>query len=231
MVATCPEDLKKPSGQTISDGDRQSAVPEEQRVREQVRAIIKMLDILKIPMEERNAAARELIVALEQCEDVTRYGHINANFRSFERIVLLCKELLQEFRRLNGSGKRFLADDYYDEELFKFFPSAIQKLEARARLLKPRKRPAHRPDRSIKNPVAQVFVFELYRVVGKFGGKLTLGMHIKAHKPNGSLPAVLAVLHDLLPTIVPRNIPYQTLRRMRRHAIDELSRPFSTGPS
>jgi hypothetical protein len=218
------EDLKNPSGQTISDGDRQSVVLEEQRVREQVRAIIKMLDILKIPTQERNAAARELIVALEKSEDVARYGHINANFKSFERIVLLCRKLLQEFRRLNGSGRRFLGDDWYDDESFNFFPSAIQKLAAKARLLKPGKRPARRPDRSIKNPVAQEFVVELYRIVGKFGGKLTLGMHISAHKPNGTLPAVLAVLHDLLPTIVPRNIPYQTLRRMRRHAIDELKR-------
>jgi hypothetical protein len=229
MVATRPEDLKNPSGKTISDGDRQSVLSEEQRVREQVQAIIKMLDILKIPTQERDAAADELMVALQECEDVAKYGRINANFRSFERIVLLCKKLLDEFRRLNGSGRRFLGD--YDDESFKLFPSAIQKLAARAGLLRPGKRAAHRPDRSIKNPVAQIFVFELYRVVGKFGGKLTLGMHISARKPNGSLPAALAVLHNLLPTIVPRNIPYQTLRRMRRHAIEELRRlSSSAGP-
>lgn len=223
MVATKPEDLKNASsGETISNGDRSLVSPQEQLLRFQVRATLIILDILKIPTEEREVAAHELLDALDQCADVAKYGKINANFESFERIVLLSKQLLTEFRRLNGSGKRLLGNDYYKDNAFEIFPSTIQTLAARARLLRPGTRPAHRPNHSVKNPVVQDFVIELHKIVDKRGGKLTLGMNISSHKPNGTLPAVLAVLHEVLPKIFPPNMPYQTLRRMRRYAIEQL---------
>jgi hypothetical protein len=231
MVATVLENLKKASkSKTKSDGDRRSVLHREQLVQDQVRGTLRIVDILKIPTEERSAAADEILAAIDQCADKASDGRIGANIKSFERIGLLCKQLLEEFRRLNGSGRRFLGDDSYDDQSFEFFPSAIQKLAARATLIKPARRPAHRPNRSIKNPLVQTLVFELYRVVGKRGGKLTLGMHISAHKANGTLPAVLAVLHHLLPALVSPNIPYQTLRRMRQHALDQLYGSPQSGP-
>jgi hypothetical protein len=229
-MPTLPEILKNASNiETASVEDRRSATTQEQALRDQIRATFYIVDILEIPAAENDAARKELLEAIRQCADLFMYGPFTANLKSFTRIKSLCKDLLEEFRRLNGSGRRFLGDDYYDDESFEFFRNAIWKLGARANLFKLGRRPANRPNGSIKNPIVQSIIFEMYRIVQKHGGKLTLGMNINTHKPNGSLPAVLAVLHVLWPDTIPRKFPYQTLRRMRRHAVDEFSRLSAQG--
>ena len=204
-------------------GVQHSVLPQERHPRSLQSATLEIVEILKIPTQQKSTAARELLLAVNECVDMAVSGRIEANINSFERIGSLSKQLLKEFSRLNRSGKRFLGDSPYDDEPFEFFPRTIQKLAARAIYIKRARRPAHRPNRSIKNPLVQNLVFELYNLVRKRGGKLTLGMHISAHKPNGSLPAALASLHEALPATVPLKISYQTLRRMRMHAIDQLS--------
>jgi hypothetical protein len=140
------------------------------------------------------------------------------------RIASLSDKMSKEFRRLNASGKRYL--QYRVDRArrrfgtYRDFLSTLERLR-RTLGVKRKKRSAHRPRGSVKRRLVSTLVVELHLIARRHGGELTLGMNISANKPNGTLPAILKVFHEMLPAIVPLNIPYHTLQRMRRGAIEE----------
>lgn len=82
---------------------------------------------------------------------------------------------------------------------------------------KPKKAVTHRPPGSIKNPVLRRLVLDLYRILEEAGGELTLRKDADG-EIRGTLPAVLEILRPLLPNVIPVQLPYETLRDLRKQA-------------
>jgi hypothetical protein len=162
-------------------------------------------------------ARRELSRVVMKYKARKRDGQWKDNLSSFARIAVLCDDLLKELRALNPAGKRFLGEARRLESI-----KIITRL-ARRTPVKRRKRPNNRPRGSVAYPLLQSLLVDLERVVQKHGGALTLTKNIKAGKPTGSLPDTLSVFRELLPSVVPLTISFNTLYGMRRRARKKVS--------
>jgi hypothetical protein len=186
--------------------------------------LLEVARLMRISTESRRAT-EELFYVSKRCEAEYYEEKVRENRKVFERIALLCDELSKEFHRLNPSGK--VVQNWIDgarrrSGTYRDVLTVIDHLRNMP-AVKPKKRSAHRPRRSIKHRLVQILIVELQVIARRHGGKLTLGMNMQLRRPNGTLPAILDLFHQILPEIVPLNIPYQTLQRMRRVAVEGLA--------
>ena len=179
---------------------------------------------MRISADNKTTAAAECLRAIKDRAASHRNGRTSDNRQNIKRIASLSDKLANELREINRSATlilRYRVESSlrrigaYDDLL-----CGLEELGKMARF-KPRKRARHRPrgTTKVENREVQDLILALHRIARKYGGKLTLGMNISARKPSGTLPAILGVLQEVLPSIIPTSIPYQTLRRMRQHAI------------
>jgi hypothetical protein len=86
-------------------------------------------------------------------------------------------------------------------------------------LSRPRlKKPAQRPPGTFQNPALRSLIFDLYVAIVKIGhGRLTLSQDLD-WSARGTLPQTLEILRPWLPGVVPRRLPYSTLRRILHSA-------------
>jgi hypothetical protein len=188
--------------------------------------LLEVAQLMRIPAENRRAT-KELLYVSKRCEEDYYEEKVRENREVFKRIALLCEELWKEFHRLNPSGKGYLQywiDGARRRSGYRDVLSVLDHLR-KMPAVKRKKRSAHRPRGSVKHRLVQILIVELHIIAMKHGGKLTLGMNPSANKPNGTLPAILGLFHEMLPAIVPLNIPYHTLQRMRAVAVEILARP------
>ena len=91
--------------------------------------------------------------------------------------------------------------------------------------LKPKNRVANRPRGSRQRPVLRRLILNLYiSIVERAQGKLTL--YGGSGKAKGTLPGVLEILRPYLPEVIPAKLPYETLRDIRKSALEaQRSRP------
>jgi hypothetical protein len=95
--------------------------------------------------------------------------------------------------------------------------------------LPPKNRVSNRPRGSSQNPVLRRLILNLYIfIVERARGKLTLSGG--SGKAKGTLPRVLEVLRPYLPDVIPVELPYETLRDIRKSALEaQRSRPTGGG--
>jgi hypothetical protein len=190
-------------------------------------ALDKIIDLMRVSEKEKSKAIVGLLVAAEQISYRERVGNIADNEACFKRIAALTRRLLPELKRVNESGRMFLDKKGQSlnsdvQFLFEQYISATRTLLEQTSHIEKQKRAAHRPRGSGKHGEVNNLIFALHRIAHEVEGRLTLGMHIKIHKPNGTLPAILKIFHQYFPDRVPENIPYRSLHRMRHAAANRL---------
>jgi hypothetical protein len=85
--------------------------------------------------------------------------------------------------------------------------------------LRPKNRVSNRPRGSRQKPVLRRLILNLYiSIVERAQGKLTL--YGGSGKAKGTLPAVLEILRPYLPEVIPAKLPYETLRDIRKSALE-----------
>jgi hypothetical protein len=155
------------------------------------------------------------------------------------RNLKLRKEMRTPFRRISKLRSQLLKElDELDDEVFQ--ASGVERvsivglitalLDVPLRYLatsQPKNRVSNRPRGSMKNPILRRLILNLYiSIVERARGKLTL--FVGSRKAKGTLPAVLEVLRPYLPNVIPVELPYETLRDIRKSALEaQRSRPGS----
>jgi hypothetical protein len=194
--------------------------------------IFEIIDLMRIPSNKRADAALGMLSFGDWIFSHREGGgSLIDNIKHFDRIASLCDRLLKELDIINAAGRTFLefrcaangADNIFSLRQYR---AATQSLMRNVTFVK-RKRAAHRPKGAVKNPELKALVLELYRLAKKYDGRLTLGLDMRTHKSNGSLPKILRIIHQHFPKIIPTEVPYHTLHRMRCAAIDHLAREAS----
>lgn len=80
------------------------------------------------------------------------------------------------------------------------------------------KKPPQRPLGTFQNPALRSLIFDLHAAIVKIGrGRLTLSQDLD-WSARGTLPQTLEILRPWLPGVVPRRLPYSTLRRILHSA-------------
>jgi len=163
-------------------------------------AIQKLLDLMRIPAENRAAVSSDLSFLIRRLEVWNRRRPIWERKRH-QRILRLRDNLLKELDALPPS--------YY---MFRIPHS--EEVRSLMKTWKIGKRPAHRPRGS--NWRLSSLISVLYRMQKEYGGRLlTLTRKIPSGEASGSLPTALEIFHGLVPSIIPARPSYSTLNRMR----------------
>jgi hypothetical protein len=188
-------------------------------------AIHQLLDLMRIPGENRTAAASELLQLIRRYQRLSEYDPVRQKKRS-QRVSKLLDTLRRE---LKGQPPIELLEPELKrcEHVWTLPPSKhSDALSRRWATIMPStriKRPSNRPPGSIENIRLHWLMVDLYEMQKCHGGKLlTLTNNQVLDTITGTLPAALKILHRFVPSIVPSSIPYQTLYRYRRMSLDEL---------
>lgn len=73
--------------------------------------------------------------------------------------------------------------------------------------------PFARPLGRLRTDALRYLVYGLHISIVVWGGKLTLSKRVSDGQLSGTLPAILSVLRDYIPQVIPRKLAYSTLQR------------------
>jgi hypothetical protein len=205
----------------MATGAREWIGPDQQR------ALTEIFHLTSVPTDR---ISDELSFEVSQAVERALFEHRIHNLKRR-------KEMRAPFRRISHLTSQLLkALDELDDEVFQ--ASRVERvsvvglltalLDVPLRYLatsQPKNRVSNRPRGSRKNPILRRLILNLYMsIVGGAQGKLTLyggGGEIR-----GTLPAVLEILRPYLPDVIPAKLPYETLRDIRKSALEaQRSRP------
>jgi hypothetical protein len=163
----------------------------------------KLVDLMRIPTENRSAAASELLRLIRRSEALGQYGPSWDDKRRTGRVAKRIHNLLKQ---LDGRPP-----------VSEFLHPRCEVISNFATIWCIPKLPAFRDYRLF------ALITALYKVQKLQGGKwLTLTKNIESREASGSLPAALKIFHGFIPSIVKSRIPYSTLYRMRSASFDRL---------
>jgi hypothetical protein len=173
-------------------------------------AIQRLVDHMRIPVENRPAATSDLLELIERYEERSQFGTTRDAEERFRRISTLCEKILEEF-----DGFPPIYKFIYDDAIWE-----LARLASRARA----KLSPHRP-RGFTNFRLSDLITALYKLQKEHGGRppLPVTNNITLGEASGPLPEVFKILHGFVPTIAPLRSTYATLYRMRRRALDRIT--------
>jgi hypothetical protein len=199
------------------------ATSELKSPQEDLPSISQAVAVLKIPMGNRETAILQLSRAVMDIVNRKRRGSMKSDTKSTQAIAKLTEQLLAKLGSLSPVTRSFLIGrgvECSGDDLYRKFLAEIESLHQNAcRASRHRKRKANRPLNSFKATAVRSLVHAIVGVVSNYGGTLTLGFNVASRRLNGTVPAVLNLLHDAFPDVVPSDTPFQTLNRMRNDAI------------
>jgi hypothetical protein len=185
---------------------------------ERERALSQILDVTCVPLDRIIQVSSEVDHAVERSLFVYRNRRLKGR-----------KELRAALTRITDLTKRLLKSlDELDDELFETsrvdrvsivgLLAALLDVPLRYVPASESMKQPHRPLGSTQNPALRMLILDLYSsIVEGAQGKLTLSK--VAAEIKGTLPAVLKILRPFLPEVIPVNLPYETLRDIRKSAV------------